>query len=44
MKKFVIINHDTYNPSPEYIKNMCDLAYLDNKELIDNVIKGLAKR
>lgn len=44
MKKFEIIDNDTYNPTPEDIKNMCDLVYYENKEFIDNIVKGLAKR
>lgn len=44
MKKFEIIDYDTYNPSPEEIKRICDEAYEENKEFIDNVVKGLAKR
>lgn len=39
--KFEIIDYDTYNPSPEDIKNMCDEAYEENKEMIDAIIKGL---
>lgn len=37
------MDYDQYNPSDEDIKRICDQAYEENKELIDYVIKELAK-
>lgn len=37
------MDYDQYNPSPEEIKRICDEAYEENKEMIDAIIKGLAK-